>query len=92
MRAQHDIKVLKTWLEMKRQNPELSYLDFEISPVYETMITQYDNALLKEFGDESTPPARSAAPAARPARPAAQGAQPYGNALSRVQGILGGGQ
>ena len=90
MRAQHDIKVIQTWREMKRQNPELSYLDFEMSPVYETMLKQYDDALLKEFGDESTPPARSAAPAARPARPAAQGAQPYGNARSRVQGILGG--
>jgi hypothetical protein len=90
MRAQHDIKVIQTWREMKRQNPELSYLDFEMSPVYETMLKQYDDALLKEFGDESTLPARSAAPAARPARPAAQGAQPYGNARSRVQGILGG--
>lgn len=90
MRAQHDIKVLQTWREMKRQNPELSYLDFEMSPVYENMVKQYDDALLKEFGDESTPPARSAAPAARPARPAAQGAQPFGNARSRVQGILGG--
>jgi len=92
MRAQHEVRVGRTWIEMKRQNPELSYLDFEMSPVYENMLKQYDDALLKEFGDESTPPARSAAPAARPARPAAQGAQPYGNALSRVQGILGGGQ
>lgn len=93
MRAQHETKVGQTWREMKRQNPELSYLDFEMSPVYENMIKQYDDALLKEFGDESTPPARSAAPAARaPARPAAQGAQPFGNARSRVQGILGGGQ
>jgi hypothetical protein len=93
MRAQHETRVGQTWREMKRQNPELSYLDFEMSPVYENMVKQYDDALLKEFGDESTPPARSAAPAARaPARPAAQGAQPYGNARSRVQGILGGGQ
>jgi hypothetical protein len=93
MRAQHEVKVGQTWREMKRQNPELSYLDFEMSPVYENMITQYDNALLKEFGDESTPPARPAAPAARaPARPAAQGAQPFGNALSRAQEILRGGQ
>jgi len=90
MRAQHEVRVGRTWIEMKRQNPELSYLDFEMSPVYENMLKQYDDALLKEFGDESTPPARSAAPAARPARPAAQGAQPYGNARSRVQGILGG--
>jgi hypothetical protein len=92
MRAQHEVKVGQTWREMKRQNPELSYLDFEMSPVYENMVKQYDDALLKEFGDESTPPARSAAPAARPARPAAQGTQPFGNARSRVQGILGGGQ
>lgn len=93
MRAQHETKVGQTWREMKRQNPELSYLDFEMSPVYETMLKQYDDALLKEFGDESTPPARSAAPAARaPARPAAQGAQPFGNARSRVQEFLRGGQ
>jgi hypothetical protein len=92
MRAQHEIKVGETWREMKRQNPELSYLDFEMSPVYENMVKQYDDALLKEFGDESTPPARPAAPAARPARPAAQGAQPFGNARSRAQDILRGGQ
>ena len=93
MRAQHERKVGETWREMKRQNRDLSYLDFEISPVYETMLKQYDDALLKEFGDESTPPARSAAPAARaPARPAAQGAQPFGNARSRAQEILRGGK
>lgn len=95
MRAQHEMKVGEAWRSMKRENRDLSYLDFEMSPVYETMLRQYDDALRREFGEGNQAPqsAAPARPAAQPAaRPTTQGAQPYGNARSRVQSILGGGQ
>lgn len=95
MRAQHERKVGETWREMKRQNRDLSYLDFEMSPVYEALIQQYDDALKAEFeqparpaGAAQSPGARRPAPARSTRQPAPQG-QPYGNARSRVDQLLG---
>jgi hypothetical protein len=92
MRAQHERKVGETWREMKRQNRDLSYLDFEISPVYETLIKQYDDALKAEFDQPARPtgaaqptvPKRQPGPATR--QPAPPG---YGNARRRVDQLLG---
>ena len=83
----------ETWREMKRQNRDLSYLDFEMSPVYEALIKQYDDALRAEFEQPARPAgaaqstgARRPAPATR--QPAPQG-QAYGNARSRLDQLLG---
>lgn len=95
MRAQHERKVGETWREMKRKNRDLSYLDFEMSPVYEALIKQYDDALKAEFEQPARPAgaaqstgARRPAPARPTRQPAPQG-QPYGNARSRVDELLG---
>jgi len=94
MRAQHERKVGETWREMKRQNRDLSYLDFEMSPVYETLIKQYDDALKAEF-DQPARPAGAAQSTgtrqptlARPTRQPAPQGQAYGNARSRVEQLL----
>jgi hypothetical protein len=92
MRAQHERKVGETWREMKRQNRDLSYLDFEISPVYETMLKQYDDALKAEF-DQPARPTGAAQPTGTKRQPGPATRQPappgYGNARRRVDQFLG---
>jgi hypothetical protein len=56
MRAQHDINIGEAWGRYQEQNPKASYNQFERSPLYKKLITDYDQNLANAFGVK--PPAQ----------------------------------
>ena len=64
MRAQHDINIGEAWSRYQEQNPRASYNQFERSPLYKKLITDYDQNLANAFGVK--PPAHQPSPEAPP--------------------------
>jgi len=66
MRAQHDINIGEAWSRYQEQNPRANYNQFERSPTYKSLISNYDQDLAKAFS--VNPPAQQpgATPSGKP--------------------------